>query len=266
MTDVNCFTSEHTTTTATTTEAGAATTLTTPTKNVAPSVSPTSPFVLRAPPSAKSKLILQNMEEVLNSVKQKHREKHKRKREEKRRAAMLAEQAGAAGAVEPEDPATKITSNSGSNNSSSTKTSNGRHVLREKTANGKRKSATSPLKCSTPNTAAGEDQQTSIKKHFAKTESKKGTTTTGTTEKATKPATNVFELMMSARNRSIGSNANGSHHSPEEEAAPQGSTPRTKRKQLLQEWNERKGGTKRRQADDARGEYIDQQMEQRAKR
>lgn len=265
MTDVNCFTSEHTTTT---TEAAEATTLTTPTKNVAPSASPTSPFVLRAPPSAKSKLILQNMEEVLNSVKQKHREKHKRKREEKRRAAMLAEQAGAAGALEPKDAATKTKANSGSNNSSSTNTSNGRHVLREKTANGKRKSATSPLKCSTPNAVAEEDQQTSIKKHFAKTDSKTGTTTTtpGTTEKVTKPATNVFELMMSARNRSIGSNANGSLHSPEEEAVPQGSTPRTKRKQLLQEWNERKGGTKRRQADDARGEYIEQQMEQRAKR
>lgn len=268
MTDVNCFTSEHTTTT---TEPAEATTLTTPTKNVAPSASPTSPFVLRAPPSAKSKLILQNMEEVLNSVKQKHREKHKRKREEKRRAAMLAEQAGAAGTLEPKDAATKTKGNSGSSNNSSstnTNTSNGRHVLREKTANGKRKSATSPLKCSTPNATAGEDQQTSIKKHFAKTDSKTGTTTTktDTAEKVTKPATNVFELMMSARNRSIGSNANGSLHSPEEEAAPQGSTPRTKRKQLLQEWNERKGGTKRRQADDARGEYIEQQMEQRAKR
>lgn len=269
MTDVNCFTSEHTTTTAPTTVAAEATTLTTPTKNVAPSASPTSPFVLRAPPSAKSKLILQNMEEVLNSVKQKHREKHKRKREEKRRAAMLAEQAGAAGTLEPKDAATKTKASSGSsNNSSSTNTSNGRHVLREKTANGKRKSATSPLKCSTPNATAGEDQQTSIKKHFAKTDSKTGTTTTktDTAEKVTKPATNVFELMMSARNRSIGSNANGSLHSPEEEAVPQGSTPRTKRKQLLQEWNERKGGTKRRQADDARGEYIEQQMEQRAKR
>lgn len=272
MTDVNCFTSEHTTTTATTAttqEAAEATTLTTPTKNVAPSASPTSPFVLRAPPSAKSKLILQNMEEVLNSVKQKHREKHKRKREEKRRAAMLAEQAGAAGALEPKDAATKTKASSGSsNNSSSTNTNNGRHVLREKTANGKRKSATSPLKCSTPHAAAGEDQQTSIKKHFAKTDSTTGTTTTktDTAEKVTKPATNVFELMMSARNRSIGSNANGSLHSPEEEAVPQGSTPRTKRKQLLQEWNERKGGTKRRQADDARGEYIEQQMEQRAKR
>lgn len=261
MTDVNCFTSEHTTTT-TTTEASvdAAAALTTPTKNVTQSSSPTSPFILRAPPSAKSKLILQNMEEVLNSVKQKHREKHKRKREEKRRAAMLAEAAGAT--VEPDAPVTKTTTTSNNN------TSNGRHVLREKTArengngNGKRKSTTSPLKCSTPNST---DQQTSIMKHFAKTDSQtpSAITTITPNEKAAKPATNVFELMMSARNRSIGTNANGSQHSPEEETV---STPRTKRKQLLQEWNDRKGGTKRRQADDARGEYIELQMEQRAKR
>lgn len=263
MTDVNCFTSEHTTTTTSTTEASvdaAAAALTTPTKNVTNSSSPTSPFILRAPPSAKSKLILQNMEEVLNSVKQKHREKHKRKREEKRRAAMLAEAAGAT--VEPDAPVTKTTTTTSNNN-----TSNGRHVLREKTArengngNGKRKSTTSPLKCSTPNST---DQQTSIMKHFAKTDNQTASATTITpNEKAAKPATNVFELMMSARNRSIGTNANGSQHSPEEETV---STPRTKRKQLLQEWNDRKGGTKRRQADDARGEYIEQQMEQRAKR
>lgn len=263
MTDVNCFTSEHTTTTTTTTEASVdvAAALTTPTKNVTNSSSPTSPFILRAPPSAKSKLILQNMEEVLNSVKQKHREKHKRKREEKRRAAMLAEAAGAT--VEPDAPVTKTTTTTSNNN-----TSNGRHVLREKTArengngNGKRKSTTSPLKCSTPNST---DQQTSIMKHFAKTDSQtvSAITTITPNEKAAKPATNVFELMMSARNRSIGTNANGSQHSPEEETV---STPRTKRKQLLQEWNDRKGGTKRRQADDARGEYIEQQMEQRAKR
>lgn len=264
MTDVNCFTSEHTTTTTTTTEASvdAAAALTTPTKNVTQSSSPTSPFILRAPPSAKSKLILQNMEEVLNSVKQKHREKHKRKREEKRRAAMLAEAAGAT--IEPDAPVTKTTTTTTSNNN----TSNGRHVLREKTArengngNGKRKSTTSPLKCSTPNST---DQQTSIMKHFAKTDSQTASAITTITpnEKAAKPATNVFELMMSARNRSIGTNANGSQHSPEEETV---STPRTKRKQLLQEWNDRKGGTKRRQADDARGEYIEHQMEQRAKR
>ncbi|KAH8365486.1 hypothetical protein KR093_001268 [Drosophila rubida] len=232
MTDVNCLTSEHTTTTTPLDEAA----FTTPTKNVSPSATvATSPFVLRAPPSAKSKLILQNMEEVLNSVKQKHREKHKRKREEKRRAAMLAE----AEAATP--TATTV---------------NGGHVqpLREKTAreNGS-KSAASPLKSSTP--------QTSIMKHFCKTEHK--------TKQATKtPATNVFELMMSARNRSMGANSNG-QQSPEQTVEPtttSAPTPQSKRKQMLQEWNERKGGAKRRMADEARGDYIELQLEQRAKR
>lgn len=240
MTDVNCLTSEQTTTTTTTptttTNAEEAANFTTPTKNVLEQP-PTSPFILRAPPSAKSKLILQNMEEVLNTVKQKHREKHKRKREEKRRAAMLAEQA---------------TTTIEATTTTTTTTPNGRHVLREKTAreNGlgqaKRKSSASPLKSSTP--------QSTIMKHFAKAEP---------AGKAPAKATNVFELMMNARNRSMGGNANGQELAEPVEPTV---TPQTKRKQLLQEWNERKGGAKRRLADEARGEYIEQKMEQRAKR
>ncbi|XP_064541637.1 enhanced level of genomic instability 1 [Drosophila montana] len=228
MTDVNCFTSEHTTTTT------AIATLTTPTKNVLDQ-SPTSPFILRAPPSAKSKLILQNMEEVLNTVKQKHREKHKRKREEKRRAAMLAE----------------------ADTEQTTTTTNGRHVLREKTSreNGightKRKSHASPLKSSTPHAT---EQQSSIMKHFAKAAA------------PAKSATNVFELMMNARNRSMGTNANGQAAGEPTEAEDTTTPPQSKRKQLLQEWNERKGGAKRRLAEEAREEYIEHQMEQRAKR
>lgn len=191
------------------------------------------------------------MEEVLNSVKQKHREKHKRKRDEKRRAAAEAEQT--------QQMTTTI--HNGSN-----------HVpdddekpkpLREKTArengigNGKHKSTASLLKSSTPHAT---DKQTSIMKHFAKTE----------TKTTTKTATNVFELMMSARNRSLGTNVNGQSQSPEqtdgETLSTVSATPMSKRKQLLQDWNERKGGAKRRLADEARTEYIDNQMEQRAKR
>ncbi|XP_023172348.2 ATPase family AAA domain-containing protein 5 isoform X2 [Drosophila hydei] len=230
--------SEQTTTTTTpttTTNAEEAANFTTPTKNVLEQP-PTSPFILRAPPSAKSKLILQNMEEVLNTVKQKHREKHKRKREEKRRAAMLADQ----------------TTTTIEATTTTTTTPNGRHVLREKTAreNGlgqaKRKSSASPLKSSTP--------QSTIMKHFAKADP---------AGKAPAKATNVFELMMNARNRSMGGNANGQELAEPVEPTV---TPQTKRKQLLQEWNERKGGAKRRLADEARGEYIEQKMEQRAKR
>lgn len=245
MTDVNCLTSEQTTTTTTptttTTTAEEPANCTTPTKNVLEQP-PTSPFILRAPPSAKSKLILQNMEEVLNTVKQKHREKHKRKREEKRRAALLAEQATAmeaANAAAVPAATTKTTA---------TTTPNGRHVLREKTAreNGlsqaKRKSNGSPVKSSTPQSSIVKSEPAS------RTPAK---------------ATNVFELMMNARNRSMGSNANGQE--PPEAVEPI-VTPHTKRKQMLQEWNDRKGGAKRRMADEARGDYIEQKMEQRAKR
>jgi len=81
-----------------------------------------------------------------------------------------------------------------------------------------------------------------------------------------KPATNVFEFMMNARNRSIGVNEGGAESPADPEVASEAATPTTKRKLLLQEWNERKGGAKRRLADESRGEYIEVQMEQRAKR
>ncbi|KAH8256181.1 hypothetical protein KR026_010024 [Drosophila bipectinata] len=242
MTDVNCLTSEHV---ATTSPPG------TPTKNAVQSllIEPTSPFVLRAPPSEKSKLILQNMEEVLNSVKQKHREKHKRKREEKRRAA-------AALLVEGDNP------------KKSDQDQEKPQPLREKSSqenglkNGHRHRRSSPLKCSTPVA----DHQ-SIKKHFTKTGKPDANASAGAgVETKAKAPTNVFEFMMNARNRSIGVNEDGADAPADQEEGAGVVTAQTKRKQMLQEWNDRKGGTKRRLADEARGEFIEVQMEQRAKR
>uniref|UniRef100_A0A6P4E1I0 ATPase family AAA domain-containing protein 5 isoform X1 n=2 Tax=Drosophila rhopaloa TaxID=1041015 RepID=A0A6P4E1I0_DRORH len=241
MTDVNCLTSEHIATTAPASPPG------TPTRNAGKDlVEPTSPFVLRAPPSAKSKLILQNMEEVLHSVKQKHREKHKRKREEKRRAALLEDQKKPSkdGKPDKEKP----------------------QPLREKSSqenglkNGGRRRS-SPLKCSTP---VAENQ--SIMKHFAKAGKPENLGASPVTASKPKPATNVFEFMMNARNRSIGANDGGAESPGDQEVASEAATPTTKRKLLLQEWNERKGGAKRRLADESRGEFIELQMEQRAKR
>lgn len=241
MTDVNCLTSEHIATATTASPPG------TPAKNAGKDLDePTSPFVLRAPPSAKSKLILQNMEEVLHSVKQKHREKHKRKREEKRRAALLEDQKKSsqeAGRPEKEKP----------------------QPLREKSSqenglkNGRRRS--SPLKSSTP---VADNQ--SIMKHFAKAGKPENLAASPVNTAKAKPATNVFEFMMNARNRSIGVNEGGAESPADPEVASEAATPTTKRKLLLQEWNERKGGAKRRLADESRGEYIEVQMEQRAKR
>ncbi|EDW30443.1 GL17833 [Drosophila persimilis] len=256
MTDVNCLTREHiaTTTTSAAVEATAAEAAETTSPPRTPTgnglqqleLEPTSPFVLRAPPSAKSKLILQNMEEVLYSVKKKHREKHKRKREEKRRAALLAE-------AEERPPGMDVRESKP-------------QPLREKVAqenglkNGKRKS--SPLKCSTP---VAEHQ--SILKHFSKA-GKPENGATAPPAKA-KSATNVFEFMMNARNRSIGVNDGGkdASESPADLAEdPAAGTATSKRKQLLQEWNERKGGAKRRLQEEAREDYIEEQMDQRAKR
>nr|NP_996103.1 enhanced level of genomic instability 1, isoform C [Drosophila melanogaster]Q86BP6.1 RecName: Full=Enhanced level of genomic instability 1 [Drosophila melanogaster]AAN11762.2 enhanced level of genomic instability 1, isoform C [Drosophila melanogaster] len=242
MTDVNCLTSEHIAPTTTTASPPG-----TPSKNAATDpVEPTSPFVLRAPPSAKSKLILQNMEEVLNSVKQKHREKHKRKREEKRRAALMEDQKSTteevkANAKEKPQP------------------------LREKSSqenglkNGRRRS--SPLKSSTP---VADNQ--SIMKHFAKAGKPENVGVSPVSTAKPKPTTNVFEFMMNARNRSLGVNEGGAESPADQEIGSEAATPTTKRKLLLQEWNERKGGAKRRLADEARGEFIELQMEQRAKR
>ncbi|XP_017081070.1 ATPase family AAA domain-containing protein 5 [Drosophila eugracilis] len=242
MTDVNCLTSEHIATTTTTASPPG-----TPTKNAGKDlVEPTSPFVLRAPPSAKSKLILQNMEEVLHSVKQKHREKHKRKREEKRRAALLEDQKK-------------------STNDEESEVKEKPQPLREKSSqenglkNGRRRS--SPLKSSTPVA-----DNHSIMKHFSKTGKAENQSSSPITITKPKPATNVFEFMMNARNRSIGVNEGGAESPADPEAVSETATPTTKRKLLLQEWNERKGGAKRRLADESRGEYIELQMEQRAKR
>ncbi|XP_022215326.2 ATPase family AAA domain-containing protein 5 isoform X2 [Drosophila obscura] len=189
------------------------------------------------------------MEEVLYSVKQKHREKHKRKREEKRRAALLAETEERPPGMDVREPKPQPL------------------PLREKAAqenglkNGKRKS--SPLKCSTPVA-----EHHSILKHFPKT----GRPENGATAPPAKAksATNVFEFMMNARNRSIGVNDGGrdASESPADQAddAAAAGTPTSKRKQLLQDWNDRKGGAKRRLQEEAREDYIDQQMDQRAKR
>ncbi|XP_017127802.1 ATPase family AAA domain-containing protein 5 isoform X1 [Drosophila elegans] len=242
MTDVkNCLTSEHIATTAPASPPG------TPTRNANKDlVEPTSPFVLRAPPSAKSKLILQNMEEVLHSVKQKHREKHKRKREEKRRAALLEDQKKPSKEAKPDKEKPQ--------------------PLREKSSqenglkNGGRRRS-SPLKSSTP---VAENQ--SILKHFAKAGKPENVAASPGSIAKPKPATNVFEFMMNARNRSIGANDGGAESPGDQEAATEAATPTTKRKQFLQEWNERKGGAKRRLADESRGEFIELQMEQRAKR
>lgn len=84
-------------------------------------------------------------------------------------------------------------------------------------------------------------------------------------EENTTPKINAFTFMMSARNRTIGSNQAGKDPSQDDLTSP--SNPeKVKRKLMLQDWADRKGGRKRKLEELQREEYVEHQMEQRAKR
>ncbi|XP_028896105.2 enhanced level of genomic instability 1 isoform X1 [Zeugodacus cucurbitae] len=247
-----------------------------------------SKFIVKAP-RPDSKLILQNMEEVLNSVKKKHRQKHKRKREQKKLAQMEAAAVAVATAElekveEHEEP--KFVKKSKDKHSNKAKKERGDRVktkpLQEKTVqeNGqsvspdcaqKKRSldSKSPLK----NASMNGD----ILRHFQRTPKKNqqtadeigniseskvvaNETSTGLNQQKTM---NAFEVMMNARNKAIGSNTPGKETSP---TTSQESTVNTKRKLILQEWADKKGGTKRKLDEEARAAYVDHQLENRAKR
>ncbi|XP_055911489.1 enhanced level of genomic instability 1 [Eupeodes corollae] len=212
------------------------------------------PYVVKTP-RADSKLILQNMEEVLNSVKRKHKQKHRRKKELKKIALQEAE-AAAAAENEANSDATKVSQKSP------------KHPLQESKKNvdeigGELKS---PLKNAT------------ILDHFSRTpkkhepecsvsvsESVKQEATSVVTKKA-----NAFEVLMNARNKSIGSNTPGKEPptTPADQAAAEDEHKVTqiKRKIALQEWADRKGAIKRRLDDEATEAYIEKAMKHRAKR
>lgn len=81
-----------------------------------------------------------------------------------------------------------------------------------------------------------------------------------------KPKPNAFELMMSSRNKSIGTNSPGKELvSPSSTQKSLDST-KIKRKLLLEEWADRKGGAKRKLEDAQSKAYIEHQMNKRAKR
>ncbi|XP_011203637.2 ATPase family AAA domain-containing protein 5 isoform X1 [Bactrocera dorsalis] len=245
-----------------------------------------SKFILKAP-RPDSKLILQNMEEVLNSVKKKHRQKHRRKREQKKLAQMEAAAVAVATAEldKVAEDEQKVVKSSGKNISKPAKEQGKRSKtkpLQEKTVqeNGqggspdcalRKKSLDnkSPLKNSSIN---GD-----ILRHFQRTPKKNQQTTDNLGNKSdgkvvvSEPSTgliqqkamNAFEVMMNARNKVIGSNTPGKETSP---TTSQESAVNTKRKLILQEWADKKGGIKRKLDEEARAAYVDQQLENRAKR
>ncbi|XP_018803808.1 PREDICTED: ATPase family AAA domain-containing protein 5 isoform X2 [Bactrocera latifrons] len=228
------------------------------------------------------------MEEVLNSVKKKHRQKHRRKREQKKLAQMEAAAVAVATAEldkVAEDEQKVINKSKGKSASKHVKEQGKRSKtkpLQEKTAqeNGqggspdcaqrkKSQDNKSPLK----NASINGD----ILRHFQRTPKKNQQTTDhlgnksdaklvpseASTALIQQKAMNAFEVMMNARNKAIGSNTPGKETSP---TISQESAVNTKRKLILQEWADKKGGIKRKLDEEARAAYVDQQLENRAKR
>lgn len=90
-------------------------------------------------------------------------------------------------------------------------------------------------------------------------------TATKTADKT--PKKNAFEFMMNARNRSIGANSPGKE--PISSSDPSNASTdinKVKRRLMLEEWANRKGGAKRKAKEIENEEYIDHQMKRRAKR
>uniref|UniRef100_A0A1A9WGH6 AAA+ ATPase domain-containing protein n=1 Tax=Glossina brevipalpis TaxID=37001 RepID=A0A1A9WGH6_9MUSC len=219
-----------------------------------------------------SKLILQNMEEVLHTVKRQHREKHRRKKEQKKLTLMEASAA-------TELPVTQ---------SSISKVEKSKHKHRHKE---RIKIKKTPLRegCSQDNinvSLQSSSENGTILQHFQRSP-KKGfdsdvTMKRGATEivqilvedesnekcdilEENMRVTNAFEVMMNARNKSIGSNSPGKEQkSPE--VNEEHSDTNAKRKAKLQEWAERKGGIKRKVEEEAREMYLEEQLNLRAKR
>lgn len=92
-------------------------------------------------------------------------------------------------------------------------------------------------------------------------------TSTSTTTADKTPKKNAFEFMMNARNRSIGANSPGKElNSSTDLSTASTDINKVKRKLMLEEWANRKGGAKRKATEIENEEYIDRQMKKRAKR
>ncbi|XP_053952549.1 enhanced level of genomic instability 1 isoform X1 [Anastrepha ludens] len=241
-----------------------------------------------------SKLILQNMEEVLNSVKKKHRQKHRRKRERKklaqREAAALAVATAELEKMDRHGNQKVVHDCLSGKSEDDEKTHNKRLKNKPLQENSVQKNNQefskqsshkstvlnnkSPLKSSSGN---GD-----ILRHFQRTP-KKNETALDNVEKRSEPIVNTnemitagtlaagdqtktmnaFEVMMNARNKTIGSNTPGKETSPN---TSHESTVNTKRRLMLQDWADKKGGTKRKLEEETRAMFVEQQLENRAKR
>lgn len=229
-------------------------------------------------PRLDSKIILQNMEEVLDTVKKQHKEKHRRKKELKKLA--MIEAANGTEIVAATEGESKEKKKEHSEKKHKHKDKEKRHSkkkpLQEKSTveNGKILQE-SPVKSGTilqhfPRTPKkGEQQSSNLDDEvevIVKDENEcENTEKLSTTSPKNSKVTNAFEVMMNARNKSIGSNTPGKDSPSPVKDRELGPT-NAKRKLKLQEWAEQKGGAKRKLEEEARAAYVDEQMEQRAKK
>ncbi|XP_065360306.1 enhanced level of genomic instability 1 [Calliphora vicina] len=228
-------------------------------------------------PRLDSKIILQNMEEVLDTVKKQHKEKHRRKKELKKLA--MIEAANGTEIVAATEEESKEKKKEHSEKKHKHKDKEKRHSkkkpLQEKSTveNGKILQE-SPVKSGTilqhfPRTPKKDEQQPSNPDDevevIVKDENECENTEKVSTPPKNSKVTNAFEVMMNARNKSIGSNTPGKDSPSPVKDRELGAT-NAKRKLKLQEWAEQKGGAKRKLEEEARAAYVDEQLEQRAKK
>ncbi|XP_055842014.1 enhanced level of genomic instability 1 [Episyrphus balteatus] len=259
------------------------------------------PYVVKTP-RADSKLILQNMEEVLNSVKRKHKQKHRRKKELKKIALQEAEAAAAAENEANAADSTKVSPKSPKHPLQESKknveeigvelkspmknasildhfvrTPKKRHLdcspstVKEVTKVvelPKKEEATRKSTKKESTTKKVPAKEVTTKDVIAKDVTAKEVTAKEETPKevVVPKKANAFEVMMNARNKSIGSNTPGKDPSPTEDPDGCPKIVHIKRKILLQEWADRKGGVKRRLEEEATEAYIETAMKHRAKR
>lgn len=224
-------------------------------------------------PRIDSKIILQNMEEVLHTVKKQHKEKHRRKKELKK-LAMIEAAGTAVDELGLEESEHKNSVEKKHKHRDKEKRHSKKRPLQEKSTveNGKVLQET-PVKSGT------------ILQHFQRTPKKDVNPTDNGDggidvvqvdydnenndegKALNKPikVTNAFEVMMNARNKTIGSNTPGKD-SPSPVADKETHTVNVKRKLKLQEWADQKGASKRKLDEEARAAYVEEQLEQRAKR
>ncbi|XP_061399466.1 enhanced level of genomic instability 1 [Musca vetustissima] len=222
------------------------------------------------------------MEEVLQTVKKQHKEKHRRKKELKKLAMIEAASAGTSSKkiddeLDERDQRSSSNVERKSKHRDKEKRPTKKRPLQEKSTveNGK-VLPESPIKSGTilqhfPRTPKKEKVEESLTLGMETTleidvdaDHENGNKVERASEKPSK-VTNAFEVMMNARNKTIGSNTPGKD-SPSPVADKNTNEVIVKRRLKLQEWAEQKGGAKRKLDEEARAAYVEDQLEQRAKR